>query len=128
MQGIETVRRDNCLMVRKLVTKILDCLLKDRDLDTAVEHVKAVIADLLLNRVDMSDLVVSKNLSQVTPLPLTLPLMYHAQLQDFTIGSRYLARKIHILDNLCCTASSCPEPRARGWFRLLCGTAPPTAG
>lgn len=52
-------------MVRKLVTKVLDCLLKDRDLDTAVEHVKTVISDLLLNRVDMSDLVVSKSLSQV---------------------------------------------------------------
>jgi DNA polymerase delta subunit 1 len=65
MQGIETVRRDNCLMIRKLVTKVLDCLLKDRDLETAVEHVKSVISDLLLNRVDMSDLVVSKSLSQV---------------------------------------------------------------
>lgn len=75
VQGIETVRRDNCLMVRKLVTKVLDCLLKDRDLNTAVEHVKGVIADLLLNRVDMSDLVVSKNLSQVALPVLTPPKM-----------------------------------------------------
>jgi DNA polymerase family B len=64
VQGIETVRRDNCLMVRKMVTVVLDKLLKERDPDGAVAHVKALIADLLLNKVDMSDLVVSKSLSQ----------------------------------------------------------------
>jgi DNA polymerase delta subunit 1 len=65
MQGIETVRRDTCLLVRKMVTKVLDMLLKERDPEAAVAYVKALISDLLLNRVDMSDLVVSKNLSQV---------------------------------------------------------------
>jgi DNA polymerase elongation subunit (family B) len=65
MQGIETVRRDNCLLVRKMVGKVLDHLLKERDLEKAVAHVKGVISDLLLNRIDMSDLVVSKSLSQV---------------------------------------------------------------
>jgi DNA polymerase delta subunit 1 len=73
VQGIETVRRDNCLMVRKLVTVILDLLLKERDPEAAVKHVKGVIADLLLNRVDMSDLVVSKNLSQVWAITIDLP-------------------------------------------------------
>ena len=34
-QGIETVRRDNCLMVRKLATVVLDKLLKERDPDGA---------------------------------------------------------------------------------------------
>ena len=71
-QGIETVRRDNCLMVRKLVTVVLDKLLKERDPDGAVAYVKSLIADLLLNRVDMSDLVVSKSLSQARP-PLPPP-------------------------------------------------------
>lgn len=58
MQGIETVRRDNCVMVRKLIGSVLDDLLKDRDLEKAIAHVKAVISDLLMNRIDMSDLVV----------------------------------------------------------------------
>ena len=71
MQGIETVRRDNCLLVRKMVTVVLDKLLKERDPDGAVAHVKMVIADLLMNRVDMSDLVVSKSLSQVRCPPLS---------------------------------------------------------
>jgi DNA polymerase delta subunit 1 len=65
VQGIESVRRDNCLLVRKMVTKVLDMLLKERDPDAAVAYVKGLISDLLLNRVDMSDLVVSKSLSQV---------------------------------------------------------------
>lgn len=51
-------------MVRKLIGAVLDDLLKDRDLEKAIAHVKAVISDLLMNRIDMSDLVVSKNLSQ----------------------------------------------------------------
>jgi DNA polymerase elongation subunit (family B) len=65
VQGIETVRRDNCLMVRKMVTVVLDMLLKHRDPDGAVAFVKNLISDLLLNKVDMADLVVSKSLSQV---------------------------------------------------------------
>jgi DNA polymerase delta subunit 1 len=52
-------------MVRKLVGTVLDMLLIHRDLERAIAHVKAVISDLLLNRIDMSDLVVSKSLSQV---------------------------------------------------------------
>lgn len=63
-KGIETVRRDNCLLVRNMVTHVLDVLLKERDPDKAVEHVKGVIADLLLNKIDMSELVISKSLSQ----------------------------------------------------------------
>lgn len=65
-QGIETVRRDNCLLVRKMVTVVLDKLLKERDPEAAVEHVKGLIKDLLMNKIDMSDLVVSKSLSQAS--------------------------------------------------------------
>lgn len=59
-QGIETVRRDNCELVRKMVATSLDKILIERDEAGAIEYVKGVIRDLLMNKVDMSLLVVTK--------------------------------------------------------------------
>lgn len=59
-KGIESVRRDNCLMVRKLVTISLEKLLIERNVPGALEYVKQTISDLLMNRLDLSELVVSK--------------------------------------------------------------------
>uniref|UniRef100_A0A061RE64 DNA polymerase n=1 Tax=Tetraselmis sp. GSL018 TaxID=582737 RepID=A0A061RE64_9CHLO len=63
-KGIETVRRDNCLLVRNVVSTCLEKLLADRDVDGAVGYVKSVVSDLLMNRLDLSLLVVSKGLTQ----------------------------------------------------------------
>lgn len=74
------MRRDNCVMVRKLIGSVLDDLLKHRDLDKAIAHVKAVISDLLMNRIDMSDLVVSKNLSQASPHSMPIAPCPHSEM------------------------------------------------
>jgi DNA polymerase delta subunit 1 len=58
--GIETVRRDNCLLVKNLVTECLHKILIDRDVPGAVQYVKNTISDLLMNRVDLSLLVITK--------------------------------------------------------------------
>jgi DNA polymerase elongation subunit (family B) len=58
--GIETVRRDNCLLVKNLVTECLNKILVDRDVPGAVQYVKNTISDLLMNRVDLSLLVITK--------------------------------------------------------------------
>eukprot|EP00873_Tetraselmis_striata_P017869 jgi/Tetstr1/438133/TSEL_002859.t1 len=63
-KGIETVRRDNCLLVRNVVSTCLEKLLRERDVPGAVAYVKEVISDLLMNRLDLSLLVVSKGLTQ----------------------------------------------------------------
>ena len=67
-KGIETVRRDNCLIVGHLVQKVLEILLDvqqsgDR-VQKAVEHCKGTLSDLLQNRVDLSLLVITKSLSR----------------------------------------------------------------
>lgn len=59
-KGIETVRRDNCLLVKNLVTESLNKILIDRDVQGAAEYVKNTIADLLMNRIDLSLLVITK--------------------------------------------------------------------
>lgn len=58
--GIETVRRDNCLLVKNLVTECLNKILIDRDIPGAVQFVKNTISDLLMNRMDLSLLVITK--------------------------------------------------------------------
>ena len=63
-KGIETVRRDNCLLVRNVITTCLDKILINRDPQGAVTYVKAMIADLLQNKLDLSLLVISKGLTQ----------------------------------------------------------------
>lgn len=59
-KGIETVRRDNCLLVKNVVTTSLEKMLVERDLEGAKEYVKQTISDLLMNRLDLSLLVVTK--------------------------------------------------------------------
>eukprot|EP00899_Mesostigma_viride_P005512 jgi/Mesvir1/14962/Mv14630-RA.2 len=63
-KGIETVRRDNCLLVKNVVTTCLEKILMQRDVAGAVEYVKNTIQDLLMNRLDLSLLVITKGLSK----------------------------------------------------------------
>uniref|UniRef100_A0A1J3HQT6 DNA-directed DNA polymerase n=1 Tax=Noccaea caerulescens TaxID=107243 RepID=A0A1J3HQT6_NOCCA len=63
-KGIETMRRDNCLLVKNLVTESLHKILIDRDVPGAAEYVKNTISDLLMNRIDLSLLVITKGLTK----------------------------------------------------------------
>ncbi|KAM8927098.1 DNA polymerase delta catalytic subunit [Pelodytes ibericus] len=63
-KGIETVRRDNCPLVANLINTCLQKILIDRDPQGAVEHAKDVISDLLCNRIDISQLVITKELTR----------------------------------------------------------------
>lgn len=63
-KGIETVRRDNCQLVSHVIESALRTLLVARDVNAAVEYTKNIISDLLQNKVDMSQLVITKALSK----------------------------------------------------------------
>lgn len=63
-KGIETVRRDNCPLVANLISTCLHKILVDRNPEAAVEHAKSVISDLLCNRVDISNLIITKELTK----------------------------------------------------------------
>ncbi|KAI8974553.1 DNA polymerase family B-domain-containing protein [Trametes punicea] len=63
-KGIETVRRDNCRLVSTVIETCLHKMLVDRDVKGAEDYVKQVIADLLQNRIDMSQLVITKALAK----------------------------------------------------------------
>merc|ERR1719510_2870756 len=50
-KGIETVRRDNCGLVRQLVETCLRTILIDKSIDGAMAYVKQTISELLQNKV-----------------------------------------------------------------------------
>ncbi|XP_072778969.1 DNA polymerase delta catalytic subunit-like [Taeniopygia guttata] len=63
-KGLEAVRRDNCPLAANLVTACLRRILLHRDPQGAVAHVQEVISDLLCNRIDISQLVITKELTR----------------------------------------------------------------
>jgi DNA polymerase delta subunit 1 len=63
-KGIETVRRDNSPLVSNLISICLQKLLIERDPQGAIDYAKQTISDLLCNRIDISHLVITKELSK----------------------------------------------------------------
>ncbi|KAG0246374.1 DNA-directed DNA polymerase delta [Mortierella sp. GBA43] len=63
-KGIESVRRDNCRLVQTVIDTCLRKMLIDRDVQGAQDYVKRVISDLLQNKIDMAQLVITKALSK----------------------------------------------------------------
>ncbi|KAJ3515999.1 hypothetical protein NLJ89_g1399 [Agrocybe chaxingu] len=63
-KGIETVRRDNCRLVSTVIETCLHKMLIDKDVRGAEEYTKRVISELLQNKIDMSQLVITKALAK----------------------------------------------------------------
>ncbi|KAJ7178836.1 DNA polymerase family B-domain-containing protein [Mycena crocata] len=63
-KGIETVRRDNCRLVSTVIETCLHKMLINRDVKGAEEYTKQTISDLLQNKVDISQLVITKAISK----------------------------------------------------------------
>lgn len=63
-KGIETVRRDNAPLTANLINSCLKKLLIDRDPDSAIAYAKQTISDLLCNRIDISQLIITKELTK----------------------------------------------------------------
>jgi len=63
-KGIETVRRDNCPLVGNVINTCLQKILIERDIPGAIDYTKSVISDLLCNRLDLSLLVITKELTK----------------------------------------------------------------
>ncbi|KOX76910.1 DNA polymerase delta catalytic subunit [Melipona quadrifasciata] len=63
-KGLETVRRDNCPLVANMMNTCLQKLLIDRNPNDALSYAKQIISDLLCNRIDISQLVITKELTK----------------------------------------------------------------
>ena len=58
------MRRDNCRLVQTVIDTCLRKILIDQDVDGAISYTKQIISDLLQNKVDLSQLVITKQLSK----------------------------------------------------------------
>lgn len=63
-KGIESVRRDNCLLIRKMIDNTLNNVLIERNVPKAIEYIKSMISDLLQNKLDLSYLVITKSINK----------------------------------------------------------------
>ncbi|GMS79021.1 hypothetical protein PENTCL1PPCAC_1196, partial [Pristionchus entomophagus] len=84
-KGLETVRRDNCPLVAKVLGTCLEKLLMDRNADGALTYAKKVIADLLCNKIDISLLIISKELTKTQD-------KYHAKQAHVELAARMKKR------------------------------------
>jgi DNA polymerase delta subunit 1 len=65
-KGIESVRRDNCLLVSRLVAKCIEFFLVHKDVEGAKEYVRKTAADLVADKVDISLLIITKSFNKST--------------------------------------------------------------
>ncbi|KAL3067979.1 hypothetical protein niasHT_037969 [Heterodera trifolii] len=63
-KGLETVRRDNCQLVSLVLNNCLEKLLIDRDDRAAIGYAKKVISELICGHIDISMLIISKELTK----------------------------------------------------------------
>lgn len=63
-KGIETVRRDNTLMVCESLKTILNFILLERNPKAAIAYAKYTIQSLLQGKIDLSKLIISKSISK----------------------------------------------------------------
>jgi len=76
-RGVETRRRDTCELVGECLEACCELIFIKNDIDGAVQQAKNTIESLYLNKVDMSQLIVTKSLSHpveeyTTPQPHSL--------------------------------------------------------
>lgn len=64
MKGIETVRRDWCLLVPEVMESVIETILKEGDLQKAIEKVRSVIEDLRNNKVPLEKLTIVKGVTK----------------------------------------------------------------
>lgn len=63
-KGMEAVRRDNCELVRHIVETSLNYILLEKDVEKAKQFVKDTVRDLYMDRIDLSQLVISKSITK----------------------------------------------------------------
>ena len=71
--GIVLKRRDNAPIVKKVYGGIIDFILNKRDIEGSKEFYKKSVIDLLLGKVDIKDLIISKSLRADYSNPTLIP-------------------------------------------------------
>ena len=62
VKGLQVVRRDTCIYVRKALKQLLNIVLESNDPRCAIDYARQIARELLAGRVDSGELVMSKQL------------------------------------------------------------------
>jgi DNA polymerase delta subunit 1 len=62
VKGLQVVRRDTCMYVRKILKQLLNLVLESNDPRPAIEYARKCGRELLTGKVDLNDLTMSKQL------------------------------------------------------------------
>lgn len=114
-KGLETVRRDNCALVREVIQTSLDKILIGQDVPGAISYVKSQISDLLQNKMDISRLVITKSLNKGAEYALGLG----GKKEDYKVKQAHveLAARMRKRD-----AGSAPQMGDRVPYVIIAGT------
>jgi DNA polymerase I len=64
MKGIETVRRDWCVLASETMLKVLNIVLKERDISKASKYVRSTVDDLAKGRIPLEKLSIVKGITK----------------------------------------------------------------
>lgn len=64
VKGMESVRRDSCLLVKILQDKVLHSMIVEKNVEKAKQQCKDCFSDLVKGKIDVSQLVITKSLSK----------------------------------------------------------------
>lgn len=64
VKGMESVRRDNCLLVKNTISQMISTILVDRNMQMMVQRLVDRVESVAKGLVDLSELVISKSLSK----------------------------------------------------------------
>lgn len=64
MKGIETVRRDNCLLVRELMQECIEKVFLRGDIEGTKSIIRERVKDLLNNKIGISQLIITKSITR----------------------------------------------------------------
>jgi DNA polymerase elongation subunit (family B) len=65
VKGLESVRRDSCLLVKRTIDNMINTLLCEKDMQKMVTELVACVESVAGGTVDLADLVISKSLSKL---------------------------------------------------------------
>lgn len=63
-KGFESVRRDNCHLIREILETVLKKIFDGDDIRESVNYIKGKVSDLLMNKIDLSELIITKSINR----------------------------------------------------------------
>ncbi len=85
IRGLETVRRDWCKLAKDVQRKVLEIILKEKDVEKAVSYIRSVLSELKEKKIPLRDLIIYEQ--------LTKPLVEYKQIGPHVVAARKIKER-----------------------------------